>query len=348
MSIYEKILENMPLKYILWKLNENEENFKCYLTNNQIEINTILNTYIDKYYKNYEPMFLEFIKEKNQNKNKKIKVEEGQIFLKFLDDKHILQTLNLNNNCNIIPTLSYKLRGPLTNIIGVLNIINESSFLNKKDKKYFKILKKSSYDIMDIANDLVDIINLTRNGINLEIKKTNLTELLTDCKKIISRDLEEKKIGLIIVQKQNIPKFIDIDQNRVKQIILILLSNALKFTEVGSIIIDVSLVKKTTKNKYPFIFKEYSTPFYNILFKIKDNGSGISKDIIPHINYILEMNNNNQNNQFHKSIGYGLIIAKYLCNLMNGHIWYKTEKDIGTIFYFNIICNGEFDEDLIN
>jgi len=148
---------------------------------------------------------------------------------------------------------------------------------------------------------------------------------------------EESDAYIEFIIKDNVPKNIICDKNRLKQILLNLLKNAEKYTKKGSIVIEIDIFKEKD-NKYNFEYKKKDKPEYNLLFKIKDNGTGINKKMQEDIKIILGLEKNNYRRP--TIFSFGLIITKYLCSLMGGNLWFKSALDIGTTFFFNILCKG--------
>ena len=239
----------------------------------------------------------------------------------------------------MLTTINYKIRNPLTNIIGVLSLLDYSN-LNDSNKKYMNIIKQSSYDIVSVAKDLIDIINLESDKIIITLENINIKKFVNECYNIISNDAKKKNIELISKLDKDIPHIIISDEKRLQQIIINILNNAINFTSFGNIIVEISLFnKKNDINNCPFDYKVQKSQKYNILFKIKDNGIGMNQKKQNSINNVLGIKKLNFIKSY-KNPGFGLLISKCLCNLMGGNIWFKSEIDMGTIFYFNIICDG--------
>ncbi len=319
---------------ILWKKTEQE--YRCYMSNNNLEMNMSLEKYIKDYDITFADMFRKLIEKKEHQFTT---IGDTKIILEYMNDDKILELhVPIDENLYLLSSISHKIRNPLTNILGVLTLIDEEK-MDKTQKKYINILRKSSYDIVGVANDIVDIINLSRDEIKLTYEKTNMEKTLHECHEIIWNDASKKNINVILAIDKNVPKIIIVDVKRLKQIIINLLNNALYHTNIGSVTVEVSLYNKNDNAQMPFIHTEAKTPMYNILFKIKDTGVGLDEDSKKFVEKILGINKN-QCIKPYKYGGFGLLISRHLCYLMGGNIWYKSEKDIGTIFYFNIICEG--------
>lgn len=326
------ILNDLNIGVIIWKKNDTK--YHCYINNCGIEENLKLKSYIKKI--NYGDAYEKIIE---TGENQSIKHINYNITLQSLRDNIILETrAPANDSMHLLSSISHKIRIPLTNIVGILALIEEVKG-NKAYKKNIDILKKSCYDIIEVVNDIIDIINLNRGELKLDIEKSNLNNILHQCYDIVLSSAKEKGLNFKFIVNKNIPDVVLVDSRKLKQIIINMLNNSIQNTNVGGIIVDVSIFNKNNDFDVPFHFTETKAPLYNILFTIKDTGSGMDSATKNYVESLLGINKINPNNMY-KYGGFGLIISKYICNLMGGNIWFKSEQNIGTVFYFNIICDG--------
>lgn len=327
---------------IVWKKNEKsspemqvigQHKYHCITNNCKIKNGTEL----DSYTKNvtYGDRYNEII---STNEDQLIDNLNNKILLKYIPEDTILELcIPKYVSVHLLSTISHKIRIPLTNIFGILKLIDKTK-LNKTEKENMDILKKSCYEIINVANDIIDIVNSKAGKYILKQEKINLNSLLYECKNIVTNDIIRKNIFLKIIVEKNIPNNLVVDPTKLKQIIINLLNNSIQHTNIGSIIISVSLYDETNNYGCPFGYVYCQKPKYNILFCVKDTGSGMEDSNIKYVSSILGINKiiDNSNNY----CGFGLIISKYICNLMGGNIWFKTDNNIGTAFYFNILVDG--------
>lgn len=325
---------NKHMKLIIWK--KSEDKYRCHLNNCNIKNNTSLQTYIKDNKIDYAKYYDEIVEKKEH----RIIHKDGiKIVLEYIKEDTIVEIhMYIDDNLYLLSTISHKIRNPLNNIIGALTLINDSS-LTKEQKKYISIVKNASFDIVGVANDVLDIINLSKDEIKLNFENTDLKKLLKETGNIISNDINGKNIGFKMNINKDVPPVIIIDSQRLKQVLISILNNAIKHTANGHISVDLSLYTKDDKVDCPFAYIDPKTPTFNILFKVRDTGTGMSESSKNFTEKILGINKSGEG-EYYKYGGFGLLISKHLCNLMGGNIWFKTEKDIGTVFYFNIICDG--------
>lgn len=334
-----QILNKMPFPIIIWKNVDGV--YICYYTNNNIvSVNTTLDKYLNNRTDKIKKLYDNTIKYK---KRQKVITDNKIVNVEFINDDTIFEYEHIcdSDNHHMLLTISYKIRLPLTNIIGILSFLDIDS-MSDEYRKYINIIKKSSYEIISVANDIIDYLNLEKGSVKLKNDKIKMIDLLKTCYDVVCDDAQSKQLKLKINLDENVPQLIVSDNERLKQIVINILNNAIEHTDVGgNIVLDVSLYKNN--KEYPFRFDNSYAPKYNILFKIKDTGSGIDDDTKCRLKKICGITDDNSYygfNGFNGFNGFGLNISNNICKIMNGNMWFKSEKDIGTIFYFNIICDG--------
>ena len=321
-----------------------DNNFSILFLNDTF--NTILKkiTNIDNYInKNLTDIFLQFedIIETNQiYKNKKInyKINRNNTNYNFiLTLNTILQntifyniiTITSNDDitkkCNNIGFLSHELRNPLQSISFASQLIqiksNNYNIGELKDyKKYLNIIDKSVEDMIKIINDILDIDRIDSNQIQLNIDKINLNDFIDDVKFNFSKDFQDLNIQFEIYRSENVPNIIYSDITRLKQIIMNILNNSVKYSKPN----EINTIK---------FHVVYNDILKTIDFSIKDTGIGIKQD---KINELMELKPNisyNKNN----SNGIGLYLCNKLAILLGGIIKINSDYTKGSEFVF---CSG--------
>jgi K+-sensing histidine kinase KdpD len=336
MEVFEGILNKINFPIVIWKKsnknqNEKKNALKCFYSNEKLNIKK--DTTLDEYILNNKIEYSQLYD--NLDGEQCVQTSEYIIVFDKLDDsqlKDIYYEIHYPkcSNINILNSISTKIRRPLFNIVGVLSLIDELD-LTEEQKKNIEIIKKSSYDIVGVVNDIVDIINLEQNKIKLNNDKVSLQKLVTDACEIVSDYLHVKNLTMKYRICDDLPDVIIIDKARLQQVIINLLNNSIKHTTIGAIVIEVQFNKNGENNR---------GNKYDILFKIQDTGHGIDEQQQKFVDSLLDVTDITTYAKFYKGSGFGLLICNYLCNIMGGKIWYKTHVDMGTMFYFNIICEG--------
>jgi PAS domain S-box-containing protein len=225
---------------------------------------------------------------------------------------------------SFLANMSHEIRTPLNSILGFTNLITESDDLNKNERtEYSTIIQKSSDSLLQIINDIIDISSLETGQLainNSEVKVNNIVNMLEI---EYSRRVSDLKIKDIEIKSLIVDEDLSMitDSNRLNQIFINLLTNALKFTSSGSIVFGI---EKYDKKK--------------VYFKVQDTGIGIE----PHSQKIIfDRFRQAENNNVRKfgGNGLGLSIVNNLVELMGGNISLESELGKGSVFRFNLPFN---------
>ena len=225
-----------------------------------------------------------------------------------------------------VSTITHELRTPLYGVIGITNIIlDEHKELG--NSPHLKSLKFSAKYLLSLVNDILQINKIEEKRIVLENLIFNLTDEITLIKNSVEYIADKNNDKLILEIDTAIPEFLIGDKLRLSQIIMNLVSNALKFTKNGEVAITADLKKVEGK-------------VYFIEFKIKDTGIGIAKEHQDKIfDKFVQIERKEEDYQ---GTGLGLSIVSSLVKLFDSEIHLESEENIGTTFSFTI--GFEFDE----
>ena len=212
-----------------------------------------------------------------------------------------------------------KIRKPLNGIIGHTQNLLETK-LNSKQKEITTALSECSTQLLSLINNIMDYSRLTTGNIHLNNENTTVKEIVEFIKLSISAKVKAKNQNLTFVIDEKIPDTIITDKQKLMQVIVDLVCNAVKFTEIGG---DIKITFKL------------DTKYINILrISVKDNGIGISHENIDNIFHAFFQCKNN--GDINEGAGLGLSIAKKLVTLMGGEISVKSNIGLGSIFSFTI------------
>ena len=241
------------------------------------------------------------------------------IFIHF-SDKDIL----IKHKENFLANMSHEIRTPLNGIIGMCKILFDTD-ISYIQRDYINTISKCSIQLMEIINDILDFSKLSNGKIILENKSFSLKNLLLFIFDILNIKITENQLDIIQYIDDDVPDFIITDEKRLKQLIINIMSNAIKFTSKGKIIFKINVIN-IEDNKY------------TLQFIIKDTGCGISSIKLENI---YEYFNKSVTNfaTISEGIGLGLAISKYLVNLFEGNINIESEEFVGTTVTFTIKVN---------
>jgi CheY-like chemotaxis protein len=244
-------------------------------------------------------------------------------------EDHIDETSStVDQSTLFVANLSHEIRTPLNGIIGMITLLEDTP-LSYEQKDYVNMLRECSNNLMTIINDILDYSKLEANTIILENECINFRDCIESMNDIILSKVYEKKIEYNYKIDNSIPIFVNGDANRIKQILLNLLTNSIKFTNEGQIFLDVKSVSSRDS-------------IHTIKFTVTDTGCGI--DNLEFHKLFKSFSQVSNKKHFNEGSGLGLAICKELVELMNGKIWIDwSEIDAGSRFCFTIdleICTS--------
>jgi len=221
-----------------------------------------------------------------------------------------------------LANMSHEIRTPMNGIMGFAQLLKEKETNPLQRKDYLNIIYGRTKHLLQIINDIVDISKIEANQLDIHKDHFDLNELMDNLYKEQKKELVElDKSHIQLKMTKDSRKnhfYIEGDSRRIKQVLLNLLNNAMKFTEKGRVEFGYELEKKK-----------------HITFYVKDTGAGISRKKQKEIFERFRQGDETFNRK-HEGTGLGLTISKNLVELMNGSIWVHSEKDQGATFYFTI------------
>lgn len=224
-----------------------------------------------------------------------------------------------------LATMSHEIRTPMNAVIGLSSILGMSEPLTAKQREYIKILQTSADSLLSLINDLLDISKIEARTVELEEIPFSISKIIQEIISMMNVRVQEKGLRLIAsIETSSLQKktFLG-DPTRLKQIITNLCSNAVKFTEAGSITINVEC--KPTDD--PIVEK--------LEISVKDTGIGIPADKIGTI-FDKFIQADSSINRKYGGTGLGLAISKTLVEAMGGHISVTSEAEVGSVFTVEI------------
>lgn len=240
----------------------------------------------------------------------------------FLETNRLMEEAQTANKTKsqFLASMSHELRTPLNGVIGMASILGTYE-LDNEIQEYVDIILSSAEGLLKIINDLLDYSKAEAGKIELECIPFDVQETVGYVTQILTYKTEEKHIGISYEISKDIPQIVHGDPNRLKQILINLVNNAIKFTHQGSVSIRVSLLDhKESRQK--------------LLFEVIDTGIGIPTEKTAQLFQAFVQVDSSTTRRY-GGTGLGLAICKQLVELMDGQIGVQSKVGEGSTFWFH-------------
>ncbi|WP_319592340.1 ATP-binding protein [uncultured Draconibacterium sp.] len=220
-----------------------------------------------------------------------------------------------------LANMSHEIRTPLNSIIGFTEQLKKTT-LDQQQKKFISLINQSSEHLLYLVNEIVFLFKLGMDKVYIEKTSFSIQELLSEIEDVYSKQATEKNLVFEMDTDSTLPPAVLGDPFRLRQILMNLLVNALKYTEKGT-------VKLTTK------INQRTKTMAEVLFEVTDTGIGIDEKDLPFIFDVFEQGNK-RTEKIRGGAGLGLGICKKLVTLFKGDITVTSEKNLGSTFTVTI------------
>lgn len=271
-----------------------------------------------QYYKKYKSISDELYNSETSKKINNLEIIQKTNLL-TIERNNAQKMANIKHD--FLANMSHEIRTPINSILGICYLLQQQS-LNEIQDNYVNRLKRSGENLLGIINDILDISKIESGKMELTNELFSLNEVISDIYNSLEPKVKDKEIQFKIINRYKKKKQLFGDKIRLYQVLLNIVSNAIKFTNKGSVTLLTDCIEIDMEN-------------VQLSFTIKDTGIGISKNKIDTIFERYEQADATIKNSF-GGTGLGLSISKRIVELMNGTIEIKSKLNKGTEFIISI------------
>jgi len=220
-----------------------------------------------------------------------------------------------------LATMSHEIRTPMNGVLGMASLLAETAQTTEQ-KEYTDTIRSSGEALLTVINDILDFSKIESGNLELDNHSFDLRQCIEEVMDVFAAKASQKGLDLVYQIDYKIPAQVVGDDHRLRQVLLNLISNAMKFTHHGEIFVSVDLVKMGD-NKL------------DLAFHVKDTGIGIPKDKLSRLFKAFSQVDSSTTRKY-GGTGLGLVISERLVHLMGGSISVESESAVGTTFTFII------------
>jgi len=225
-----------------------------------------------------------------------------------------------------LANMSHEIRTPMNGVIGIADILMETE-MSSEQKGFVRSVQSSADSLLVLINDILDYSKIEAGKLDMETIDFDLRTTMEDLSDLIALKAEEKGLEFVYLIESEVPTFLKGDPSRMRQILINLTGNSIKFTENGEVVIHVSL-------------KDDTDTHATLLFKVIDTGIGIPIQQQDRLFKTFSQVDSSTTRKY-GGTGLGLAISKQLVDLMDGEISVESEEGKGATFWFTVVLEKQ-------